>query len=716
MTDQPQQPEPLNSITNVSGGVNAKAEQINVGADVVGRDKIVHIEHYHASGEAAPSKSKIYHNLPRPDYVRFVGREEELAWLRERLSPEDRAWQIAITGIGGVGKSALALTIAHFYREHFGQLDSEERFEAIVWVSAKEQVLTVEGRESAAVAESVLRTLEDVYIAIAQTLDREDITRANPPDQYALVHKALHDTRTLLIMDNLESVTDNRVRPFLRKLPLPTKALITSREWLDVADILKLQGLAWLEANRLIQEEAVIRHIHLDEAQRKRLFDLTSGLPLALKLSVARMASGESFEAVTRWLGNAVGDVPEYCVQGQAELVRQRDPNAWRLLLATSLFDRGAGATREALGNIVDLSVADCDGGLAQLQRLFLANQTDNNRFWVLPIVQRYAGAQFAEGNESLIERWLTYYLNLLNEHERDRRGGLLTIQPEIDNVLNAIEWCWNSGRIQELIDFLHRIDYYLWRLGRFGDLIKYYELGVNVCGTAPAYLYSQAVFMSQLGNLRELQGDLDVARDLVTSAIEIFRVHNRKNSLAYSILELATIETIASNYGKARELAGEGLQIAEEMQSPQHIIRAHCRLAAVDLEEDRLDEAQSRLEKTRLYRESLAAAPASHLLEDYENWMSSLLYRLLGKVALRRHNHTQAREYLALSLDIAQKIINPNVEARAWFTLAELEIATGNPNAARQAANAALSTFTKLGMKPEVRTAQALLSGISEA
>jgi hypothetical protein len=63
MTDQPegQQPESANSVTTVSGGVNANAEQINVGADVVGRDKTIsagtYIEHYYAGSEAVPSKS-----------------------------------------------------------------------------------------------------------------------------------------------------------------------------------------------------------------------------------------------------------------------------------------------------------------------------------------------------------------------------------------------------------------------------------------------------------------------------------------------------------------------------------------------------------------------------------------------------------------------------------------------------------------------------------
>src|SRR5581483_3167331 len=61
---------------------------------------------------ASLPRPRPYHNLPQPDYIRFIGREEERAWLRTRLAPEDRAWQLALTGIGGVGKSALAQAIA----------------------------------------------------------------------------------------------------------------------------------------------------------------------------------------------------------------------------------------------------------------------------------------------------------------------------------------------------------------------------------------------------------------------------------------------------------------------------------------------------------------------------------------------------------------------------------------------------------------------------
>lgn len=146
MTDQPQQPEPSNSVTNVSGGVNANAEQVNVGADVVGRDKIVHIDTYYAGGEAArESKPRIYHNLPQPDYVRFVGRETELTKLHTLLSPDNRTWVIVIDGIGGIGKSSLALEVAHDYLNRFVELPERQCFKAIIWTSAKALTLTADG-------------------------------------------------------------------------------------------------------------------------------------------------------------------------------------------------------------------------------------------------------------------------------------------------------------------------------------------------------------------------------------------------------------------------------------------------------------------------------------------------------------------------------------------------------------------------------------------
>jgi len=371
------------------------------------------------------------HNLPQVDYTAFVGREAELAWLRECLSSEDPVWQVAITGIGGVGKTALVLAMAHEYRVRYAELPAEERFEAIVWGSAKEVVLTEGGYEPAELPSFTLRSLEDIYRMIGRVLEREDIVNADPEEQGWLVNKALRGQRTLLILDNLESFKDERVKSFLRRLPAPmTKAVITSRVWVNVAELRTLTGLSGEEADCLISQETESRQVNLDAGQRRRIFELTSGLPLPIRLAVGRMAGGESFAAMIRWLGDASGDLPEYCVKGQVDWVREREPRAWAALLACALFERDAGGSREAMGKIADLSRVDLDQALTLLQRFFLVGCTEEH-FWALPIVQRYMRAQVeqTEVGRQISARKVVW-----------ERGNTIESEPAVEPVMTKPE------------------------------------------------------------------------------------------------------------------------------------------------------------------------------------------------------------------------------------------------------------------------------------
>ena len=207
-----------------------------------------HVEgglHYNVNQTASsvpPKHPRAYHNLPQPDYGEFVGRKEELAQVHRILRPypHSRHAVVTIDGIGGIGKSALALEVAHRYLRDYDRLPEEERFDAIIWTSAKASVLTADG---IAPRQQITRTLDDIYTAIAVTLGREAITRARPEEQAARVTKALTQQRTLLIVDNLETVDDERVNAFLRELPAPTKAMVTTRHRIDVAYPIRLMGM-----------------------------------------------------------------------------------------------------------------------------------------------------------------------------------------------------------------------------------------------------------------------------------------------------------------------------------------------------------------------------------------------------------------------------------------------------------------------------------------
>ncbi len=177
---------------------------------------------------------KVRHNLPQPDYGQFIGREQELALVKSRLLPQDRAWILTIDGIGGIGKSALALEVAHGFLRDYNSLLAEERFEAIIWTSAKQTVLTADSGMIS--RRQISGTLNDICKIIAITLEIEEQIHSQLEDTVKLVCRELTQKRTLLIVDNLETVDDECVIQFLRELPTPTKAIVTTRHWINFAD------------------------------------------------------------------------------------------------------------------------------------------------------------------------------------------------------------------------------------------------------------------------------------------------------------------------------------------------------------------------------------------------------------------------------------------------------------------------------------------------
>jgi hypothetical protein len=66
----------------------------------------------------------IQHNLPNADYGQFIGREEEISQIHKLLRPYPNSQHslVTIDGIGGIGKSTLALEIAHHYMRNYSQL------------------------------------------------------------------------------------------------------------------------------------------------------------------------------------------------------------------------------------------------------------------------------------------------------------------------------------------------------------------------------------------------------------------------------------------------------------------------------------------------------------------------------------------------------------------------------------------------------------------
>ena len=398
----------------------------------------------------------IPYNLPSRDRDELIGRQSEIARLLELLTPQHAAHLITVDGIGGVGKTALVLEVAY----RCLKISSGEEFDpkvppfgAIIFVSAKQQYLTPEGIFQSNEAK---RTLRDIMREIASTLNYLEIMHSAPQEQFFHVRKALSNQRTLLIVDNLETMEDKQeIMSFLYELPSSVKVVITTRERILLFSPIRLDQLPQEEALNLIEREAREKEAAVSQTQALRLYNHIGGIPAALVYAVGQIASGFSLETVIERVPKVKSDVARFCFEGSLEPLRGQA--AHYLLMAIAMFSKPP--VREALVHTAGLTRDQIrvEEGLAQLRKLSLIRE-QGGRYSMLPLTREYALSELAarpsfeqEARAHWVE-WYKDYTKKYGKKDWDDWNVLYDrIEEEWENLLTVFDWCAIHERYDDI-------------------------------------------------------------------------------------------------------------------------------------------------------------------------------------------------------------------------------------------------------------------------
>lgn len=232
--------------------------------------------------------SQLPHNLPRSTDV-FVARPK----LEERLRGAVLQPQypvITLHGVGGSGKTTLALHLAHEVAN-----SETERFEIVVWLSARDIDLLPDGIVETQPEVSTLDEMAELFSAVVGDFV-EPVESA-----IELFRRELSQPtwKYLIVADNFETLDDPEgVQRFITDAALaPTKVLITSRARPFAGDLpVDVEGLEVGEAFELMLREARERGCEglLTSDVRERLYNATDGRPYPIKLAIGLMGSGVS--------------------------------------------------------------------------------------------------------------------------------------------------------------------------------------------------------------------------------------------------------------------------------------------------------------------------------------------------------------------------------------------------------------------------------------
>jgi DNA-binding SARP family transcriptional activator len=242
------------------------------------------------SGERVTPDPVVPRQLPR-DLMVFVGRAREAVRLQSLLDPggDDPPHPfVVICGAPGVGKSTLAVRVAHAARDRFtdGQL----------YVNLRGGTPNVSRLSSHEIFSRLLRGIGT----------QDDAVPADEDEAAALWRSRLQGRRLLVLLDNAADLA--QVRPFV-SAPLGTSVLVTSRESLAVGDDcvqLRLGPLSEAEATAMLSRLLGADRVRADLGQTTRLVRLCDGFPLALRIAGARLLDRPDWSvgALTARLGD----------------------------------------------------------------------------------------------------------------------------------------------------------------------------------------------------------------------------------------------------------------------------------------------------------------------------------------------------------------------------------------------------------------------------
>jgi tetratricopeptide (TPR) repeat protein len=651
---------------------------------------------------------KIPNNLPRR--AAFFGRAKEMDVVMRALSPADRTWGVLVDGIGGIGKTALAIEATH-------RAQDEGAFDAFVFVTAKQNILAPSGiREQTPAA----RTLDEFLNETARVLGQIGIAKLASDEKRRALLDALRAMPALLIYDNLETLSKEEqeaMADFLRELPQACKAIITSRRRGGEGAVwLRVEQLDWDAArgiieNEMARDEGLANKLRrVAESRWQELYDETNGSPLALvhTLGLMRVRAALTFDGALAMLrGNRDADLQKFIFQEARKELTTNDKTA---LGALSFF--APSATFEAWMQVANLSRNALETTIDRLSALSLADVlTGEERYALHPLTRAFvrdellADANIARETGMRFARyWLAYSATYSGQIEESYKA-YDQLEAEWTNLDVTAEWLWQTAAVQThteqsaerkvkvgdtdaarmlngLSDMLNK---FLNFTGHWDERIK---LNTRVYETLCALEdWSNAGWAAyRIAYIHYNRANTVEAMLWADRCAEAWARGGDKDNQAEGIRMRGQVARQRKDYDAAERLLQDALIIYRDLKSDGDVTNVLNDLGELEDERKQFNTAE------RYYREALELAQKIKSREQEIEITGNL-----GELALDRKQWTEARKWFEQQLPLAKEVGRQELIAHAQYGLARVNEAEGRADLALPLAQEALKIYERL-------------------
>lgn len=612
-----------------------------------------------------PAAVRIARQVPRqlpPPPQMFTGRLREVAAL-ELVEDASAVVISAIDGMAGIGKTALAVHVAHRIAGRFpdGQLfiDLHGYTPGVAPVAPDEAL------------DQLLRALGTPPPQIPDGVE----------ERAALFRTRLADRRMLIVLDN--AAAETQVAPLLPGAP-GCLVLVTSRRrlaGLDSTGAVSLDTLPLPDGVGLFVR-TVGEHRVRDEppALLAELVELCGRLPMAIRISAARLRSHPAWDVAL--LVDRLRDQHQRLHELEAGhrsvaaaldmSYRHLSPDQQRTYRLLGLHP-GPDIDAYATAALLDSTVPHAGRMVEQLLDVHLLHEPAPGRYRFHDLVRAHAAGTAAGGPaeqaaRAALTRLFDYYRHTAARaadaaypYRSERRPDVPVVRTprpdlpdaatalgwldgELPNLLAAAKHATERGRpeyVSHLSSILHR---HLRTRGRYHDALALHDQAVSAARVTGQHV-TELEALTGLGHIHRRQGRYAQAGDHYQRALRIARATGH-------------------HHGELDALTGLG-----------HIHRLQGR----------------RTQATGLFEQALRVASAAGHRPGELDALAGLIHRLRGRYA-------QATVHYRRLLDLARETGNRNWQFEAHQGLGRLRYATGDPAGALAHHDQALALAGELG------------------
>lgn len=415
-------------------------------------------QHWHKIYKTKSTNNLICHNLPPRHHTKLFGYQTELYRLLELLSPKSREQIICLEGMGGSGKTALALEVAYYCLEASKDRTNPLSFDALIFTSA--QTTHVLGNSIMPKLLGADQCLGDIVRVMSDTLEFPLEPSLDFTKQLRLLLNHLNHKIVLLIIDNLETVRDrDAIANLISHFPETVKIILTSRIPFAQPNScsISLTHLQPQPGAELIEDLAKKFQRILSQNQIKSIYKRTGGLPLAITYLIAQIiTTGVPDDLIPMVVDNTPDNLLKFCF---ADLVKSLSSTpAYQYLLIAALFAQFA--STKAISYINQSTEEITSSHLQHLSNLYLLLPQKTKQYSLHSLTQEYLQLELNQQPDyemKIRDRQVQWYLQLVEPYgylSADEWHDYQELEIEWGNLRSVVEWCIVTNRYLDVKNF----------------------------------------------------------------------------------------------------------------------------------------------------------------------------------------------------------------------------------------------------------------------